>query len=126
MDIFYIAFYYSSVKKIKRKRPLKNTKTIERNFTMNNKTNLELLPQSQKQDSITASDYYIHFTNESGKPAKHQLNGEEIITTTCPVCGEEHGMGIWEFIQIAGSDFDFYGTMIYCDKCTAERRRNNG
>jgi len=48
MDIFYIAFYYSSVKKIKRKRPLKNTKTIERNFTMNNKT----FSNHQKNDAI--------------------------------------------------------------------------
>lgn len=46
---------------------------------------------------------------------KAELTGEAY--TLCPDCGKEVEVDLAETVQI--SDFDFYGTTIYCDECAA-------
>ncbi len=74
------------------------------------------------KDAPLASAYTLWHADEDGHTtAVHEFDGEEIVRTSCPKCGEAHDMPLLEFcVLMAGGDFDLYGSMIYCEKCSAE------
>ncbi len=44
---------------------------------------------------------------------------EDNVYTICPDCGKEHVVDLHE--QFAESDFDLYGTAVYCPECAKRR-----
>lgn len=74
------------------------------------------------EESILGTAYYLCKRDENGKEIqRQQLDGEEYIKTVCPICGKEYIIEILDFCMIAATDFDFYGTSLYCPECSAKR-----
>ena len=55
-----------------------------------------------------------------------QLTGGEYVTTKCPECGGTVKLDWDEFISVfSAENFDLYGSRVYCDECSKERRKNS-
>lgn len=75
-----------------------------------------------RMDAPLASGYTIFHKNEDGKlVAVYEFDGDEVIATTCPQCGRAHQMSLSVFFEIVGTEFDLYGTSVYCSECSAKR-----
>ena len=80
---------------------------------------------------MSYSNYYIklQLTSEHSEDAtcnddlaiKIPIEHDNVFTV-CPVCGEEHQIDLSEGW---GDEFDFYGTAVYCKKCTELRRESH-
>ena len=75
------------------------------------------------------SNYYIKLRMNS----EHKEGGNDGVSvkvpvehdnvyTICPVCGEEHQI---DLAEVCDNGFDFFGTTVYCDKCTELHRKSH-
>ena len=66
------------------------------------------------------TNYYLTQHSESGEETlRVRFDGSEYVKTKCGKCGAEVGIGLFTFCDIvANTDFDFYGTALYCPACT--------
>ncbi len=62
--------------------------------------------------------FYVKSTLTEGTTIEIELTGE--VFTRCPDCGAEMTFDLQELT--ADSNFDFYGTSIYCVKCSDQHR----
>lgn len=68
------------------------------------------------------SNYYIKLRMNSehseggddGLSVKIPIEHDNVFTI-CPICGEEYQI---DLAEVFDNDFDFFGTAVYCDKCT--------
>jgi len=75
-----------------------------------------------KNVTITATDYHLCRNDESGSETlRITLDGSEHIKTTCPECSTQFCLDVYEFSKLISSDFDFYGTSVYCHDCSVKR-----
>ena len=44
---------------------------------------------------------------------------EDNVVTQCPDCGKWHSVDLVEVLEMTGGDL--YGSMVYCEECTAKR-----
>lgn len=80
--------------------------------------------ENATQNQSIASTYTLYHQNEQGQlQPVHVFDGEETVRTICPDCGQPHDMDFLEFCNFASNDFEFYGTQIFCGKCSAKRKR---
>jgi len=74
-----------------------------------------------QESTILSTSYIMDITMKDGSIIKHELTGEEKVTTGCP-CGKEHSMTFDDFLEIM-KDGELYGTSVYCGECSAKRNR---
>ena len=75
------------------------------------------------------SNYYIklNMNSEHGDGVDDELSVKvpvehDNVFTVCPICGEEHQIDLTE---VCGDSFDFYGTSVYCEKCSELYRKSH-
>jgi hypothetical protein len=78
---------------------------------------------STMNTQTTGSHYVLNHTDESGNAHRLTLNGEEIITTACPVCRESHDLSLDDFIKYLQFG-DIFSTQIYCRECSSETTKS--
>ena len=81
----------------------------------------EIQQPAPTEPTVLATAYHLTHTAEDGTIQTLELNGEEIISTTCPVCDGVHKMSLYDFIALM-QDGDLYGTVVYCSECSKKVR----
>jgi len=66
--------------------------------------------------------YYLCRNDERGREVSRvPLDGDEHVKTSCPGCGKEFWIDLYEFFDIVSNGFCFYSSIIYCNDCSAKR-----
>jgi len=85
---------------------------------------IDLKKKEADKEVIISTAYYLCRSDESGKEVyREPITGDEHIKTTCPECGKEFWLDIYEFFDIASHAFCFHGTMLFCSECSAKRAK---
>lgn len=76
-------------------------------------------------ESILASDYILTKRCADGISISFELDGDELMSTTCAECGDTMFFEFEDFCQYV-AESGLYGVSWHCSNCTAKRRAAEG
>lgn len=76
-----------------------------------------------RDPEILATTYWLTRTDGSSR-ISFELTGEEMVSTCCPNCSEEHSITFDHFLEIM-RDGELYGTSVYCRHCSKIKLERN-